>query len=348
MSNVSVFTIVNSLRRALRQADEDLLQDCLLEIQNLTTMDDLSEATIIDCNKERIAAAGGIKMICSAMAEHVENIEIQQYGCGTLLNLAKNHQGNQITISHAGGIKIVLAAMGLHATNPVVQEYGCGALMHLARNCDNNQWGNVQAGGIPVIVHAMMSQGTNHEVQQYGCGTLVHLAVNEDNLVSIMVHGFLHSILSALKNEHNREVATIICARLMILASDEGNRGLIVSKSGYTFIVSLMDTYALDTNIQLYCCGALMNMALHGDEIDLNVLDCVICHTLSAMAGNKANVYIQQYGCGTLMNLAIHIQHRDQIVGIGGIGYVIAAIDAQEPRSEAQQFCRVALERLLL
>ena len=125
MSTVTVFTIVNSLRRALKSSNEDLLRDCLLEIQNLTIINDLNVATIIDCNIERIAAAGGIKMICSAMADHVENIEIQQYGCGTLLNLAKNHQGNQVTITHAGGINIVLAAMGLHATNLEIQKYGC-------------------------------------------------------------------------------------------------------------------------------------------------------------------------------------------------------------------------------
>ena len=71
MSTIKVSTTLSSLRRALRISDEDLLQDFLLEIQNQTT---INELTRIDCHIERIAAAGGIKMVCSAMADHIENV----------------------------------------------------------------------------------------------------------------------------------------------------------------------------------------------------------------------------------------------------------------------------------
>ena len=94
----------------MRQADEDILQDCLLEIQNQTTINELAR---IDCYIERISAAGGIKMICSAMADHIGNVQIQQYGCGSLSNMVKNHDNNLMGIVTAGSINAIVAAMNI-------------------------------------------------------------------------------------------------------------------------------------------------------------------------------------------------------------------------------------------
>ena len=100
MDHVADFTIVNSLRRALRGSDQDLKRECIFEIQQ--------RAAINDLNKARIAAAGGIRLICSAMCNHVGNIQIQQYGCGALMTLAKNHVSNQLEIVTTGGINAIV------------------------------------------------------------------------------------------------------------------------------------------------------------------------------------------------------------------------------------------------
>ena len=136
MGPVVVVTVVNSLRRANRGSDQELKRDCILEIQQL--------ATISETNKSRIAAVGGIKLICSAMGDHIGNVQIQQCGCGALMHLARNHEGNQSKIASAGGINAIVAAMNSQTTNTEIQQFGCGALMHLAIN--TNQRAQIEIG----------------------------------------------------------------------------------------------------------------------------------------------------------------------------------------------------------
>ena len=76
---------------------------------------------------------------------------------------------------------------------------------------------------------------TSSEIQQYGFGAHMNLALIESGWMSIIVHGSICSILSAMENEHNSEIGTLICANLMHLASIEGNRDLIALNCGIGF-----------------------------------------------------------------------------------------------------------------
>ncbi len=43
-----------------------------------------------DANKVKIGACGGIERIVIAMKGHPTSVDVQQYGCGALANLARN------------------------------------------------------------------------------------------------------------------------------------------------------------------------------------------------------------------------------------------------------------------
>ena len=76
-------------------------------------------------------------MILSAMKYHLDNAQVQHYGCAALQNLAMN-DNNKVMIAETGGIPTIVSAMKYHSSNINVQHYGCAALGTLAVN-DNNK-----------------------------------------------------------------------------------------------------------------------------------------------------------------------------------------------------------------
>ena len=69
-------------------------------------------------------------MILNAMDKYQENKNVQENGCGALMNLACDDD-NQKRIANEGGTKVILNAMKNHDSSRM-QKYGCGALQYLA------------------------------------------------------------------------------------------------------------------------------------------------------------------------------------------------------------------------
>ena len=83
-----------------------------------------------DEERKRIVKEGGIKVILDAMDKYQENGDVQENGCGTLVNLACDDD-NKKTIAKEGGINVILDAMKRHKKNEYVQTYGRDALSNL-------------------------------------------------------------------------------------------------------------------------------------------------------------------------------------------------------------------------
>ena len=77
-----------------------------------------------------IVKEGGIKVILDAMDKYQENGDVQENGCGALVNLACDDD-NKKTIAKEGGINVILDAMKRHKKNEYVQTYGRDALSNL-------------------------------------------------------------------------------------------------------------------------------------------------------------------------------------------------------------------------
>ena len=105
-----------------------------------------------DCNRVKIAEAGGIEAVVSAMKEHKTSVLMQERACVALRNLAVN-DGNKLKIAEAGGIEALVAGMEAHQTSVLVQEYACWALWYLAAQGSLSQRINA-AGGVQGVKHA--------------------------------------------------------------------------------------------------------------------------------------------------------------------------------------------------
>ena len=104
-----------------------------------------------------------IKMLIKAMTENGSNVNLLEYGCGTLSNLAVVNDDTRRTIAEEGGIKVILDAMkrfqkleDSDALSGVsqLQKNGCIALQNLAVNDDNRET-IAKVVGIKVILNAM-------------------------------------------------------------------------------------------------------------------------------------------------------------------------------------------------
>lgn len=73
--------------------------------------DDENKVTIArEENMMPIAREGGVGALMTAMKQHVESADVQEFGCGALLKLACNDE-NKVTIARAGGVVVVTAVM---------------------------------------------------------------------------------------------------------------------------------------------------------------------------------------------------------------------------------------------
>ena len=75
-----------------------------------------------DGKRSKIAEAGGIEAVVSAMMKaHKASVLVQQQACWALSNVAFN-AGNQVKIAQTGVIEAVVSAMKEHKTIVLVQE----------------------------------------------------------------------------------------------------------------------------------------------------------------------------------------------------------------------------------
>ena len=72
------------------------------------------------------------RIICSIVEKmkiHINVSEVQEYGCGALLQLALNNDSKKIL--NVGGIEAIIDSMKRHIDVACVQSTGCGALWTL-------------------------------------------------------------------------------------------------------------------------------------------------------------------------------------------------------------------------
>jgi hypothetical protein len=82
-------------------------------------------------NQSELMRSGATGLVLESMRVHLNNSNLQYWGCYALNRLAREHPENQTAIGpHA--ITSVLAAMRNHPRSDIVQRWGCGALFRIA------------------------------------------------------------------------------------------------------------------------------------------------------------------------------------------------------------------------
>lgn len=156
-----------------------------------------------DDNDDKIANAGGCKLILEAMRAHKTVTDVQEQGCRALKNLAATGEAKK-SIAREGGIKVILEAMQEHTKEHSVQEHGCQALMNLAADNYDNKKTVASQGGISIALKAMREHPQNAEIQHHVCRLLLSLTYNNPDLKHQVVgEGGIEEILNAMQTHEN-------------------------------------------------------------------------------------------------------------------------------------------------
>jgi len=115
----------------------------------------LSNASIDAAFRKSVKEPGGLDVIIWAMKSYPDNLEVQTYGCGALMNVVCEVSDNaKHVVNPLNGIDCIIAAMNKFAEDAELQRYACGAL-DLLTEWDEFKEPVKQAGGRRALFDAI-------------------------------------------------------------------------------------------------------------------------------------------------------------------------------------------------
>eukprot|EP01043_Picozoa_sp_COSAG02_P022650 COSAG02_NODE_1184_length_14008_cov_44.301963_1_plen_678_part_00 len=192
-----------------------------------------------------------------------DDAEVQEKGCGALVNLANGSEERKAAVASAGGIAAVLAAMGAHGGSAGVQEKGCAALWSLANGSEERRAAVASAGGIAAVVAAMGAHGGSAGVQEHGCGALWNLTTgSEDVTAAVASAGGIAAVLAAMGAHGGsagvQEKGCLVLRNLT--AGSEERKAAVASAGGIAAVVAAMGAHGGSAGLQEHGCAALINL----------------------------------------------------------------------------------------
>lgn len=132
--------------------------------------------------QEKLAVAGIVDVLVTAMQQHTANVQLQATACETVQNMVANNLANKELVGQRGGIGTIVAAMSTHLASAGVQESACRALRTICSNEGTNQQKLSVAGGYSAIVATMDAHATNGQVQLAAVRCLLAAVANQPRL----------------------------------------------------------------------------------------------------------------------------------------------------------------------
>ena len=124
----------------------------------------LTNLSVHDANKARIASTLGIVTLIAASFEHPESAEVQAGVAGALRNLSVSPQIAQLIVEK-NAIQSLMQAAQIHASNAIVQAGVAGALRNLSVNEALNRKAIVRGGGMERSTMATQIHADNEKLQ---------------------------------------------------------------------------------------------------------------------------------------------------------------------------------------
>jgi len=151
-----------------------------------------------------ITCHGGIDLVLAAMRTFSEDPLIQEYGCYTLRNLAREYNSTREIIAKDGAV-VAVKALEIHSQfreRKRIVSACFEVLDEIARVGDTNVV--VKNGGVRAVISAMWVHASNQEIQEIGCGLLHRMAMDDVLGVDVMREGCQNVLISALSRyPHN-------------------------------------------------------------------------------------------------------------------------------------------------
>lgn len=136
----------------------------------------------------KVVLADGIDVLVGAMSERVQHLQVQEYGCKALQNLAGDEQlyvqHNCECIAAAGGIAHLIKVLEYHDECTQVLEQACGAISNLARDAECKIQ-IVRAGGIGLLMRMVVSDKAM--LQERAVGALLNIGWSRDDAAHLQL-----------------------------------------------------------------------------------------------------------------------------------------------------------------
>jgi hypothetical protein len=268
-----------------------------------------------------------IRVILAGMRFHVENPQVQGYGCATLRNVCKNSNAREIVAS-VGGIGTVIVGMRRNCDDEYVQENACSALFRLAENDLDNGVSISSEGGVAALVDAMNRHSASRKVQTEGSRILSYLFLRSNmNYASLISVCVLEALLSAVNRHRDcREIAYLALPVFKELSSKGKHHDAFAKAGGINVVLSVMRCNGHDISIQKYCCLILQDVSLNVKTEKLITRHGGIGTILAAMRIHADIVAIQTGGFGCLCNMSSNPDSQCDLLSEGGLDTILAAM----------------------
>eukprot|EP00957_Ditylum_brightwellii_P050463 3826733-Ditylum_brightwellii.AAC.1 len=242
------------------------------------------------------SASGIIDALLISMQTHINNPQIQQFGCGVLKCLASASAVNDNVDDgvSSGAIICIVNSMKTHQDCGDVQGWGLRALYSFCSSSDRNKDNFVQSDafggcGPSLIQRAIDSFRTKMDVQEWACQLYWCLSSNEK-------------------------------AADIILMNDTDVQSIIDAMQRH---VKYGDAAFLTTA----CCGTLANLAIHMDQSHKRLLnEGGVATIINAMLSHQDSKEVQVEGCTALANLSAIRDVRMAVLQNGGVDSLLSAM----------------------
>ncbi|KAK3250552.1 hypothetical protein CYMTET_40070 [Cymbomonas tetramitiformis] len=284
---------------------------------------------------------GGVEAVAQAMHDHLEEVDVQDYGCNALGNAAFNHEANAQRLAAAGCVELVMAAMKKWRRSASVQHYACWALIAMCMHSTHNQGLIAGAGTIEAIIQSMEMHLGVAAVQQYGSWVLGQLAKGSQSIQLRIATRDGVEVLVAAMTAHAQDSPEVqfyaMWALLQLAESNHENQALMAGASVAGPVVHAMKTFPEWGGIQSRGAKLLAILVIDSSSAQQVQAAGGVDAVLVAMHQREREAEVQAAGCEMLASQGgAEEQFERHIVRQGGAGFVAAALRAHPTNPEVQ------------
>jgi len=298
----------------------------------------ISEMRLSDEEYSEIMDIGVLEDIKSAMTTHLNNLQLQCFGCRAIWNLSATTQ-NQIRLVEEGALDSILFAMKTFPAESDVQEKALSALSNLGAAVEN-QDRIFHSDTIEQIVAAMNKHSENGLVQSKACSALTNLASYDSTLKREIMNknGGGAVVISMIMHPEDIDLQEKALRALRnICANNDENKVEVANVGGIDAVISAMQVHRDEAGVQEAGAWTLSNLAVNPQNKaiigDSGGIDVVI----RAMWVHSDNDGVQEWCCRALWTLSVDAQNRLVMMEVGCISAVVNAMQAHTNVATVQE-----------
>ena len=273
-------------------------------------------------NGRKIASAGLIDLVVSAMERLGTHPKVQQMGCGFMRGFS--YDPDIARIIKREGTAAVVASMKRNPRKADVIHEGCMYLQNMifsfpeiAQILLRRRRGESEDGMIvPKLLQFMEScPNRNHDLIEGISDLLSNVALNPTGKMAIANSGGILILINSLKQANKVQVQrSILFALKNIAINDDSNMASICIVGGINCATTAMKSQSKDVSIFTAACGLLTELASLNEGTASHIVEeGTVKLIMVAMGKHRSSPELQASACSCLGKLAVHIERKTTV-----------------------------------